>query len=54
MFRHYEDKDLLTVQSKVQDMRENLLLYLTEDLFTTAITEEREEKEFQQTYWGVI
>ena len=32
----------------------NLLLYLTEDLFTTAITEEREEKEFQQTYWGVI
>ena len=54
MFRHYEDKDLLTVQSKVQDMRENLLLYLTEDLFTTAITEEREEKEFQQTYWGII
>ena len=54
MFRHYEDKDLLTVQSKVQDMRENLLLYLTEDLFTTAITEERKEKEFQQTYWGII
>lgn len=54
MFCHYEDKHLLTVQSKVQDMQENLLLYLTEDLFTAAVTEEREEKEFQETYWGVI
>ena len=54
MFRHYEDKDLRTVLSKLKDMRQNLLLYLTEDLFTTAVTEEREEKEFSETYWGVI
>ena len=54
MFSHYEDKDLLTVLSKVQHMREHLLLYLTEDLFIAALTEEREEKEFEETYWGVI
>ncbi|KAL9971292.1 hypothetical protein ACROYT_G023800 [Oculina patagonica] len=54
MFSHYEDDDLNTVLLKVQDMQKNLLLYLTEDLFTTAVTEEREEKEFQETYWGVI
>ena len=54
MFRHHKDKDLKTVLAKLQDMRENLFLYLTEDLFTTAVTEEREEKEFQETYWGVI
>ena len=54
MFSHYEDNDLNTVLSKVQDMRKNLSLYLTEDLFTTAVTEEREEKEFQETYWGII
>ena len=36
MFRHYEDKELLTVLSRVQDIREKLLLYLTEDLFTIA------------------
>ena len=54
MFRHYENKDLKTVLSKLTDMRQHLLLYLTEDLFTTAVTEEREEKEFSETYWGVI
>lgn len=54
MFSHYEDNDLVTVLSKFQDIQNNLLLYLTEDLFTTAVTVEREEKEFQETYWGVI
>ena len=54
MFRHYEDADLFTVLSKLQDIRRNLLSYLTDDLFTTAVTEEREEKEFQGTYWGFI
>lgn len=54
MFRHYENKDLETVLARLEDMRENLLLYLTDDLFTTSPTEEREEKEFQETYWGVI
>ena len=49
MFHHYEDKDLLMVPSRVQDIQEHLLLYLTEDLFTTAVTEE-----FKQTYWSVI
>ncbi|KAM7439594.1 hypothetical protein ABFA07_011049 [Porites harrisoni] len=54
MFRHCEDADLSTVLLKLQDMKENLLAYLTEDLFTTSVTEEREEGEFQETYWGVI
>lgn len=54
MFHHYEDADLSTVLVKLQVIRKNLLLHLTEDLFTTAVTEEREEKEFQETYWGVI
>ena len=54
MFSHYEDHDLNRVLLKVQDMRKNWLLYLTEDLFTTAVTEEREEKEFKETYWGAI
>ena len=54
MFSHYEDVDILTVLSKVQSMRENLPIYLTEDLFTAAVTEEREEKEFEDTYWGTI
>lgn len=54
MFHHYEDTDLSTVLVKLQVIRKNLLLHLTEDLFTTAVTEEREEKEFQETYWGVI
>ncbi|XP_022787007.1 uncharacterized protein LOC111327158 isoform X2 [Stylophora pistillata] len=52
MFSHCEDGDILTVLSKVQRMRENLPLYLTEDLFIAAVTEEREEKEFEETYWG--
>lgn len=54
MFRHCEDADLSTVLLKLRDMKENLLAYLTEDLFTTSVTEEREEGEFQETYWGVI
>ena len=54
MFSHYEDVDILTVLSKVQSMRDNLPLYLTEDLFIAAVTEEREEKEFEDTYWGII
>ena len=54
MFRHHKDKDLKTVLAKLEDMRKNLFLYLTEDLFTTAVTEEREEKEFQETYWGLV
>ena len=54
MLSHCEDVDILTVLSKVQSMRDNLPLYLTEDLFIAAVTEEREEKEFQDTYWGII
>ena len=54
MFHHCEDADLSTVLLKLQAMKENLLAYLTEDLFTTSVTEEREEGEFQETYWGVI
>lgn len=54
MFRHYEDKDLKTVLHKLKEMRQNVVFYLTDDLFTTAVTEEREEREFQETYWGGI
>jgi len=54
LFRHCEDVHLCTVLAKLRDMRQNLLLHLTEDLFTTAVTEERDEKEFQEAYWGVI
>lgn len=35
-------------------MRDNLLLYLIEDLFIVVVIEEREEKEFEDIYWGII